>query len=187
MLTQNIDGLDYQALDEESIIPVHGSLGIVECEGCKAKVDLETFSAEVETNIRDIYGKGLSGPKVSTPILCTVCGKPLVKPATVLYGRNLPAIFFEALKRDLPPSDALVVVGTSLTVSPANTVPYLAGGKKILVNQEAVHESFDCELLGTADVQFAKLARELGWLEGQFFETEEEEEEGIREEDVGSS
>ena len=72
-----------------------------------------------------------------------MCGQPLVKPATVLYGRGLPEAFFDAVRTDLgQPADdhedlVLIVAGSSLTVSPANQVPTLVGpaGTRIVVDR----------------------------------------------------
>jgi NAD-dependent deacetylase sirtuin 2 len=43
-----------------------------------------------------------------------------VKPDIVFFGENLPARFFELKKQDLPAADLLIVMGTSLKVSPFN-------------------------------------------------------------------
>ena len=88
--------------------------------------------------------------------VCCVCMndiRPGVKPDTVMYGRDLPEIFFQYCDMDFPPvpsppskggtvqsadtsttateteadevADLLLVVGTSLTVSPANSLVHL--------------------------------------------------------------
>lgn len=167
VFTQNIDGLDYQALPKEKVVPVHGSLAKAECEGCKTPHDFGEFQDKVRDKIRDIYKKGPEGPEVSENILCKECKMPLVKPATVLYGRSLPDEYHERLTSDLPLSDALVVVGTSLTVAPACLLPFQAPGHKILVNaEETENPGWDVELIGKADEKFATIACELGWLKG---------------------
>jgi NAD-dependent SIR2 family protein deacetylase len=57
-----------------------------------------------------------------------LCYRPGVKPSTVLFGRNLPARFFESCEEDFsaPPvaegADLLLVLGTSLVVGPANSL-----------------------------------------------------------------
>merc|ERR1711871_9788 len=132
LLTQNIDGLDYMLdIPSEKICDVHGSLGRVGCEGCGVEMSMEKFRTAVKSNIKDIYGTDASAPPKSQGIPCPSCGKPLIKPATVLYGRDLPEPFFEAVRSDLlqPEDDhkdlVLIVAGSSLTVSPANQVPTL--------------------------------------------------------------
>lgn len=87
--TQNIDGLDYKTgTPTESQIPVHGSLGRVQCEGCKTPYPSPDFCDALRKNVKDIYGIDATAPTESTPVPCIKCGKPLVKPATVLYGRR---------------------------------------------------------------------------------------------------
>lgn len=190
LLTQNIDGLDYHlSLPVEKVVGVHGSLGQVQCEGCGAFVDPALFRDQVRDNIKDIYSKGDDGdgPAQSTLILCSACGKALVKPATVLYGRSLPASFSEAIEADF--SDAsvttvLLVVGTSLTVHPAAGVPALVGPDttRIVVDLNDVDlpprrqpvsatsskdggGGDDLFLEGEADAVLRSLAAELGWAE----------------------
>lgn len=64
-------------------------------------------------------------PASSTPIICPSCGRAGVKPDTVLYGGALRHEFFDKLE-DLEHkgADLLIVMGTSLTVSPANMIPF---------------------------------------------------------------
>ena len=57
LYTQNIDGLDYQCttIPTDKIVPVHGSIGRVACEGCDAPTDFDSFCSRLRTNIKDIY------------------------------------------------------------------------------------------------------------------------------------
>jgi len=75
---------------EEDIISVHGTMRIIECEGCKERANLEWFKEEVRKNIRDISGEDKTAPEVSKEIPCQKCNMPLLKPATVLFGGMLP-------------------------------------------------------------------------------------------------
>jgi len=133
LYTQNIDGLDMQCEDlpELKIVHVHGTLSKVQCEGCGHTSNYDAFCDAVRDQIRDIYSaedddqlRTSSPPSSSTNILCERCNQPLVKPSTVLFGRNLPSEFFELSQVDLPTCDLLLVAGTSLVVSPANTLVY---------------------------------------------------------------
>ena len=105
LYTQNIDGLDFQCagIPPEKIVAVHGSIGEVACESCGAPCDAASFVEKVRTQIKDIYdGQGPSGaPEESRPILCEKCGRPTVKPTTVLFGGQLPARFFSCMEADL--------------------------------------------------------------------------------------
>ncbi len=179
VFTQNIDGLDYQTgIPSEKVISVHGSMGQINCEGCGQEMPQLQFNAAVKANIKDLYGIDPDAPKKSTNILCDKCHKPLVKPNTVLYGRSLPSKFFEALKEDFPSGggfiNILFVVGTSLTVHPAASVPqHATASMKVLVNVDEVGQfdfsngetSRDIFLQGKCDEMFVNLAAECGWLE----------------------
>ncbi|GAB5355942.1 hypothetical protein AAMO2058_000248200 [Amorphochlora amoebiformis] len=178
LYTQNIDGLDYPlGIDKSKIVPVHGSLGIASCEFCGADYPFDKFRQQVSTKIRDIYGKDSKAPNKSENILCLNCKKPGVKPNTVLYGRSLPKEFDIACRKDFPNQvDILFVVGTSLTVGPANSVVYRVNNSciRVIVNREPVGSGLgikygkssirDVFCSGNCDDVFLDLAQKLGWL-----------------------
>lgn len=177
--TQNIDGLDGQCtnLPSEKIVPVHGSLSRVACEGCHTPMAFSDFCQQVRTKIKDIYKVDSTAPEESSPILCPSCQKPLVKPTTVLFGRSLPMEFFERIETDLPTVDLLIVAGTSLVVSPANSVVYKVPQhtQRVIINMEPVGEDLGIEygpetsrdwfLQGSCDEIFFELIQHLGWME----------------------
>ena len=108
--------MDYQLdrVPKNKIIPVHGSLGCAQCEFCEAEMDTQEFHDLLEECIKDIYDlPNVKAPANSTPVLCKNCGKAGIKPATVLYGRSLPSIFFEKVQEDLPVCDLCIVIGTT--------------------------------------------------------------------------
>lgn len=174
LYTMNIDGLQFQCeeIPEEKIVPIHGSLGLIRCEGCGQYADYETFCDQVRTKIKDIYGKDEDAPQESTPILCEHCHRPLVKPATVLFGRSLAPEFFHYRETDRAP-DLLLIAGTSLQVSPANSlVNNFDSAIRILVNREMAgaelglgSEPRDHFFPSDCDDFFLQLIVELGWLE----------------------
>mmetsp|Transcript_5930 Transcript_5930/g.11880 ORF Transcript_5930/g.11880 Transcript_5930/m.11880 type:complete len:345 (-) Transcript_5930:1808-2842(-) len=178
LYTQNIDGLDYPLqIDDDKIVPVHGTMGKASCEFCGAEYPIDQFRKEVEAKVKDIYKTDQKAPKESTNILCLECNMPGVKPSTVLYGRSLPDSFSDCLEKDFPKNvDLVIVMGTSLTVSPANTVPLLARESclRLVVNREPVGQGLgirygsnavrDVFGAGDCDDVIAKLAGELGWL-----------------------
>ena len=91
--TQNIDGLQQQctSLPTDKIVGVHGTISQAKCEGCGHEMDFDEFCNKVETNIKDIYNDDkddVKQQKKSSPIVCTNCGRALVKPKTVLFGRS---------------------------------------------------------------------------------------------------
>eukprot|EP00465_Bigelowiella_longifila_P002957 CAMPEP_0185261722 /NCGR_PEP_ID=MMETSP1359-20130426/10058_1 /TAXON_ID=552665 /ORGANISM="Bigelowiella longifila, Strain CCMP242" /LENGTH=322 /DNA_ID=CAMNT_0027848443 /DNA_START=33 /DNA_END=1001 /DNA_ORIENTATION=- len=178
IFTQNIDGLDYHlGVADEKIIPVHGSLGRASCEFCGALYPIDELRKQIKTKIKDIYCTDKDAPKESENILCLKCNKPGIKPSTVLYGRNLPEAFFEAKEQDLHEVDLLIVMGTSLTVGPANLVPLEVNNDcvRMVINREPVGEELgidygenaDRDVFGKGDCDsiVLELVNELGWLD----------------------
>jgi len=179
LYTQNIDGLDFQTeIPAEKISPVHGTMGKIACESCGVDYPIDKFREKVAANIKDIYEKDATAPKQSTPIPCESCGKNGLKPKTVLYGANLPEHFQECMQNDFPNHvDLLIVAGTSLTVTPANTIVHQVSPTtpRLIVNKEPVGRELGIKYGETAtrdifcseecDVVFLSLIGKLGWIE----------------------
>ena len=178
--SQNIDGLDRQCegIPSDKIINVHGSLDQVKCENCGAKMDFQEFCNQVESNIKDIYNtEGVNAPLESSPITCPSCGMATVKPDTVLFGSSYPEEFFVKTEIDLPQADLLIVAGTSLVVSPANSIVYRVNEscKRLIVNDQPVGEELGIDYSGSStrdyfaegncDEMFLCLIKELGWMD----------------------
>jgi NAD+-dependent protein deacetylase sirtuin 2 len=178
--TQNIDGLDFQCtgIPVNKIVSVHGTIREASCEGCGTAMDFDQFCSKVRSNIKDIYKQDKESPEESVPILCDDCQQPLVKPKTVLFGRPLPSDFFQCAERDLPTIDLLIIAGTSLVVSPANSLVRAVAKDaiRVVVNTEPVgselgliyHDDYrkrDFFAQGECDVVFLELIKELGWLD----------------------
>eukprot|EP00759_Apiculatamorpha_spiralis_P016114 PhF_6_TR22501/c0_g1_i3/m.31904 len=182
--TQNIDGLDYQTdIPPAKLESVHGTLYEIQCESCKKDFPggLAAFLPLLKTNIRDIYGVEKDAPAVSSPILCPHCSQPGLKPRTVLYGSPLPRTFFQATEADFDNNnvDCLIVMGTSLTVGPANLLPSFAARQtkpcyRVLLNKDAVgefssegrvvgREGMDFFIPGSCDQSVLRLVEALGW------------------------
>ena len=74
IFTQNIDGIDYLCgIPDCNILPVHGALKVIKCEGCGHKPDQAWFAEEVRKNIKDISGEDPDAPSESSQIMCTKC------------------------------------------------------------------------------------------------------------------
>jgi NAD-dependent deacetylase sirtuin 2 len=186
LYTQNIDGLDYQtAVPSDRIVPVHGTIGKVQCEKCGAEQDYGDFCDAVKSSIKDIYGEDASAPAESSNIACVKCGSPTVKPATVLFGGSLPEAFFRLSAADLPSCDLLIIAGTSLVVSPANSLATRVppSTRRLVINNEPVGRELglqygaggegggggggarDSFIGGDCDASFLELTARLGWLD----------------------
>jgi NAD-dependent deacetylase len=126
VITQNIDGLHHKAGNSrEKVIELHGTALSVSCLSCRAKYDRD----EVQNRIR----KGVKVP------LCDECGG-LLKPDTISFGQAMPeretALAYE---RSLV-SDLFIVVGSSLVVQPAASMPVRAkqsGTTLVIINRDA--------------------------------------------------
>lgn len=179
LYTQNIDGLEGQCknLPKNLTIPVHGSLDRIACEVCQTEMDNEKFYTLMQSNIKDITGMDVDAPKTSTPIPCEKCGLAAVKPTVVLFHSRLPKIFFESIIHDLPNADLLIVVGTSLMVSPANQLVAFVSDDclRVVVNKEPVGSMLGIDYCDTAsrdyfargccDETLLHLIDEMGWMD----------------------
>jgi NAD-dependent deacetylase len=121
LITQNIDLL-HQKGGSKNVIEIHGSPGVHYCLRCSGvRVSFEEAAAVVRQG---------EMPK------CPKCGRVL-KPAITFFGESLPADALKAAVRESQKADVMLVLGTSLTVYPAASMPdytLRAGGKIVIVN-----------------------------------------------------
>jgi NAD-dependent deacetylase len=121
LITQNIDLL-HQKGGSKNVIEIHGSPKIHYCLRC-AGVRI-SFEKAVE-----IVRRG-EMPK------CPKCGRTL-KPAITFFGESLPADALREAVSESQKADIMLVLGTSLTVYPAASMPEYTlrcGGKIVIVN-----------------------------------------------------
>ena len=121
VITQNIDLL-HQKGGSVKVIEVHGSPKIHYCMRCAGiRMDFDEAAAIVRS------GKLPQCPK---------CGRVL-KPAITFFGESLPAAALREAAEESQNADLLLVLGTSLTVYPAASLPdytLRSGGDVIIVN-----------------------------------------------------
>jgi NAD-dependent deacetylase len=67
------------------------------------------------------------------PPLCDHCGGS-IRPDVVLFGDMLPDYYQEAI-REVRESDLIVIIGSSLEISPVNMIPAMSR-KYIIINRE---------------------------------------------------
>lgn len=126
LVTQNVDRLHQQA-GSSAVIDLHGRLDRVVCRTCKAKVerdglqrelkvlnpDYASFNATIrpdgDAEVDDEWVKGFQIPS------CRACGGMLM-PDVVFFGGNVPVSRVSAVQQALERADAMLVVGSSLTV-----------------------------------------------------------------------
>jgi NAD-dependent deacetylase len=106
IITQNVDGL-HQEGGATRVLEIHGSLRTASCIHCRLRVRMDTVIRALEAG--------------ELPPLCRRCGAP-VKPDVILFGEALPPSYQEALD-EAAAADCLMVIGSSMQVSPANMLP----------------------------------------------------------------
>ena len=100
----------------------------------------------------------------------TAC-RGVMKPDITFFGEALDRSVARSLRADRRAADLLLVMGTSMKVSPMSTVPKLLKRSvpQVLINMQhvplkrSVSEGFDVELLGRADDVVQCLSHRLGW------------------------
>lgn len=124
LITQNIDHLHRKA-GSKRIIKIHGSLDEAICTKCRSIISSSELLEKLDNSEEGIP-------------LCR-CGG-IFKPNVVLFGELLPNLD-EAIDTSIK-ADLMLVVGSSLQVSPANLLPQYClenGGKLIIVNFMSTH------------------------------------------------
>ena len=106
IITQNIDGL-HQKGGSQKVIEVHGTLQTASCISCQTQVKISKVFKNVNQG--------------QLPPLCEACGEP-VKPDVIFFGEAMPPAYQDALT-EAKKSDGMLVIGSSLVVSPANVLP----------------------------------------------------------------
>jgi NAD-dependent deacetylase len=127
VLTQNIDGL-HQRSGSTNVLELHGSIIRIKCTVCD-------FTDNITENFE------LLPPKCK-------CGS-MLRPDVVWFGEPLPQNIWQSAIKEASICDVMIIVGTSLVVSPANTLPVYAkqnGAILIEVNPEKTVMSNDMTL-----------------------------------------
>ncbi|WP_423782039.1 NAD-dependent protein deacetylase [Cupriavidus pauculus] len=126
LVTQNVDGL-HQRAGSRDVIELHGSIGKVICLSCATRyerADIQRWLWQHNPDFRDIDAlpaadgdAHLESPlfdNFAVPI-CNVC-EGVLKPDVVFFGESVPRDRVQAGRAALDASDAMLVIGSSLTV-----------------------------------------------------------------------
>ena len=127
VLTQNIDGL-HQRAGSTNVLELHGSIIRIKCTVCN-------FKDEITTSFRDL------------PPSCR-CGS-MLRPDVVWFGEPLPQDVWQRAIIHASSCDVMIIAGTSLVVSPANSLPVFAKQNNSLlieVNPEETLMSSEMDL-----------------------------------------
>ena len=152
IVTQNIDGLHQRAGSSAAkVIEIHGTALEVACLSCGARGDREPVQARFAAGDLDPH--------------CD-CGG-LLKPATISFGQAMPERETAQAFADAAEADVFLVVGSSLVVYPAASLPGVAVERSIpliIVNREETPYDADatCALHGSAGDTLAAIACALG-------------------------
>jgi len=127
ILTQNIDGL-HQKSGSTNVLELHGSIIRIKCTVCD-------FKDEISSRFEEL------------PPRCK-CGE-ILRPDVVWFGESLPQDVWNQAIIHSNSCDVMIIAGTSLVVSPANTLPIYAKQNNALlieVNPEKTVMSTDVDL-----------------------------------------
>ncbi len=126
VITQNVDGL-HAAAGSRRLVELHGKLAQVRCLVCAAMCDraelqerllarnpgwLERAAALAPDGDAELDGEAVADFAVED---CAGCGGPL-KPDVVFFGENVPRNRVERCYQLIDDADAVLVLGSSLTV-----------------------------------------------------------------------
>ena len=128
ILTQKIDGL-HQKAGSTKVLELHGSIVKIKCSVCDFKDEIMTEFSEI-------------------PPLCK-CGN-ILRPDVVWFGESLPQDVWQKAIIFASKCDLMIIAGTSLVVSPANTLPiYAKQNNAILIeiNPENTEMSSEMDLV----------------------------------------
>lgn len=139
LITQNVDGLHQEAGSTDPV-EIHGNGQRVVCTGCSRRFDADP-----------IYERVRNG---DVPPTCEHC-EDVLKPDVVLFGEQLPNHKLFRAQSATESADAFLVVGSSLTVEPAASLPRRAaenGATLLIVNLDRTGLSDRAEYDFRADV-----------------------------------
>lgn len=147
VITQNIDGL-HQAAGSERVLELHGHLRTVHCPKCGAEMSME------------------EAKKYEPYPVCPKCQVPM-KPDVVLFEEPLPEDVFGEALTEVGKTDLMLVIGTSLTVSPANLLVNYRNpnSRLVIINMSSTPYDWTADLVirGKAGDVLSQVDGELGW------------------------
>jgi NAD-dependent SIR2 family protein deacetylase len=163
--TQNIDGLEAAAgVPGAKLVQCHGSLLKARCLDCGAGADAGDVGGEFRLAVR----QGVPARCARADRRGQRCGGVL-KPGVTFFGEPIAGTVAQRLRADVAKCDLLLVMGSSLQVSPMSSLPdWIAQHVPcVLLNKETVKprgadsRRFDVELLGDAGLICRDLAHSI--------------------------
>jgi NAD-dependent protein deacetylase/lipoamidase len=150
VVTQNIDDLHRRA-GSQRVLEIHGHLRQSTCVDC--------FRRYPSGRLLERFARTGEIPR------CPVCSAVL-KPDVVLFGEQLPFEVVQEAKQLVANSDLILVVGSSLEVTPASVFPVQAlnaGARLIIVNWQPTYLDARADVILRDDAAsvLPRLAREV--------------------------
>ena len=112
VVTQNIDGL-HRVAGSRDLTELHGNIFATRCTKCD-------FIGKIGDEFSDL------------PPSCKICGSYL-RPDVVWFGEGINQEVWNRAVMHSITCDAMIIVGASLAVSPANTLPFYAKNNKATI------------------------------------------------------
>jgi NAD-dependent deacetylase len=120
VITQNVDGYHRElGSNLDKIIELHGDIRYVDCSVCDYTTSSKRFLKYTE---------------------CPMCDN-MMRPSIVMFGESLDGLAISSAFEEAKKADLLIVIGSSLAVSPANRIPSITkagGGRIVLINKEPI-------------------------------------------------
>ena len=141
VITQNIDGLHQRSgVPDHKLVELHGNGTYAACLDCERRYELEPILSAFE---RD-----------ETLPVCMQCGG-IIKTATISFGQRMPQKAVERAEYEVLACDLLLVLGSSLVVFPAASLPSIAkrqGAHLAIVNREPTAQDALADVVVHADI-----------------------------------
>ncbi len=122
IITQNIDGL-HQLAGSNRVLELHGNTRRISCLSCEKQYTMDEIYQQLDLEL---------------PPACRLC-KGVLKPEVVFFGESLPSGVLSDALVEASQCDLFMVVGSSLVVQPAATLPVMAkqkGAKLVIINKD---------------------------------------------------
>jgi NAD-dependent deacetylase len=136
VITQNVDNLHQDGgAPQDRVIELHGNASYASCLACGLRHELEDLRGPFEI-MGDIPA-------------CRACAG-IVKTAVVSFGQAMPPGVMERARAEAMAADLFLVLGSSLTVVPAASLPAAAVGAGVplaIVNREPTPQDDYAELV----------------------------------------
>jgi NAD-dependent deacetylase len=154
IITQNVDGL-HQRSGSRHVLEIHGSFVNAVCIVCNERVGRQYVERKIK--------------KKQLPPTCPTCGG-ILKIDAVLFGEALPQEIYRQAIQAASDCNLMIVVGSSLTVYPAASLPSIAtqsGAKLLILNQEPTLHDASADVVlhtkaGETLTQILNLVRKIG-------------------------